>query len=63
VRTGQTFPIIVIQEAGRDGFWIDLVLQKEAIESHAVDPASIPASRRRRRERREELQTGDATAI
>ena len=28
-RTGQRFPIIVIQEAGLDGFWIDRVLQKE----------------------------------
>ena len=40
-RTGQRFPIIVIQEAGLDGFWIDRVLQKEGIESHIVDPASI----------------------
>ena len=49
VRTGQVFPIIVIQEAGLDGFWIHRVLQKEGIESHVVDPASIATSRRRRR--------------
>jgi len=48
-RTGKTFPIIVIQEAGLDGFWIHRVLQKEGIESHVVDPASIATSRRRRR--------------
>ena len=48
-RTGKSFPIIVIQEAGLDGFWIHRVLQKEGIESHAVDPASIATSRRRRR--------------
>ena len=48
-RTGQRFPIIVIQEAGLDGFWINRVLQKEGIESHVVDPASIATSRRRRR--------------
>src|SRR5260370_37256774 len=48
-RTGQRFPMIVIQEAGLDGFWIDRVLQKEGIESHVVDPASIATSRRRRR--------------
>jgi transposase len=48
-RTGQRFPIIVIQEAGLDGFWIHRVLQKEGIESHVVDPASIATSRRRRR--------------
>src|SRR5512133_1544435 len=49
VRTGQVFPIIVIQEAGLDGFWIHRVLQKEGIESYVVDPASIATSRRRRR--------------
>jgi transposase len=48
-RTGQSFPIIVIQEAGLDGFWIHRVLQKEGIESHVVDPASVATSRRRRR--------------
>ncbi len=48
-RTGHVFPIIVIQEAGLDGFWIHRVLQKEGIESHVVDPASIATSRRRRR--------------
>src|SRR5438128_9872260 len=48
-RTGRDFPIIVIQEAGLDGFWIHRVLQSEAIESHVVDAASILTSRRRRR--------------
>jgi transposase len=48
-RTGQVFPLIVIQEAGLDGFWIHRVLQSEGIESHVVDPASIATSRRRRR--------------
>jgi transposase len=48
-RTGQCFPIIVIQEAGLDGFWIHRVLEVEGIESHVVDPASIATSRRRRR--------------
>jgi transposase len=48
-RTGWDFPIIVIQEAGLDGFWIHRVLQSEGIESHAVDAASILTSRRRRR--------------
>jgi transposase len=48
-RTGKLFPIIVIQEAGLDGFWIHRVLQNERIESHVVDPASIATSRRRRR--------------
>jgi hypothetical protein len=33
-RTGQCFPITVIQEASLDGFWIDRVLQTEVIGSH-----------------------------
>ena len=45
--TGRDFPIIVIQEAGLDGFWIHRVLQSEGIESHVVDAASIsPAGSR-----------------
>jgi transposase len=48
-RTGQDFPIIVIHEAGLDGFWIHRVLEGEGIESHVVDAASILTSRRRRR--------------
>lgn len=49
VRTGESFPIITIQEAGLDGFWIHRVLEREGVESHVVDPASIATSRRRRR--------------
>jgi transposase len=48
-RTGINHPIIVIQEAGLDGFWLHRVLQQEGCESHVVDPASIAAPRRRRR--------------
>jgi transposase len=48
-RTGRSFPVIVIQEAGLDGFWIHRALESEGIESHVVDPASIATSRRRRR--------------
>jgi len=48
-RTGQSFPIVSIQEAGLDGFWLHRVLESEGIESHVVDPASIATSRRRRR--------------
>jgi len=48
-KTGRRCPIITIQEAGLDGFWIHRVLEKEGIESHVVDPASIATSRRRRR--------------
>lgn len=54
-RTGQSYPIITIQEAGLDGFWIHRVLQQEAIESHVVDPASIATPRRRRRAKTDRL--------
>src|ERR1051325_10363878 len=49
VRTGQSFAVVTIQEAGLDGFWIHRVLEREGIESWVVDPASILTSRRRRR--------------
>lgn len=49
VRTGVVFPIVTIQEAGLDGFWIHRVLEVGGIESHVVDPASVAVSRRRRR--------------
>ena len=40
-RMDRLFPIITIQEAGLDGFWIHRVLMGEGIESHVVDAASI----------------------
>lgn len=54
-RTGRSFPLIVIQEAGLDGFWIHRLLQKERIESHVVDPASIATSRRARRAKTDKI--------
>jgi len=48
-RTRKSFPIVVIQEAGLDGFWLHRALEREGVESHVVDPASIATSRRRRR--------------
>ncbi len=48
-RTGRRFPLIVIQEAGLDGFWVHRVLEQEGIESHVVDAASVLISCRRRR--------------
>ncbi len=55
IRTGQVFPFAAIQEAGLDGFWIHRVLQREGIESHVVDAASIATSRRRRRAKTDRL--------
>ncbi len=54
-RTQKTYPIIVIQEAGLDGFWIHRRLQSEGIESYVVDPASIATARRRRRAKTDKL--------
>lgn len=48
-RMGRSYPLIVIQEAGLDGFWLHRVLEDEGIESHVVDAASIAMPRRRRR--------------
>ena len=46
-RSGQLYPLVVIQEAGLDGFWIDRLLNREDwIESHVVDAASIAVPRR-----------------
>ncbi len=54
-RTGITYPIVVIQEAGLDGFWIHRALVEEGIESHVVDAASIAVSRRRRRAKTDKI--------
>ena len=58
-RTGICYPIIVIQEAGLDGFWIHRALEKEGIESHVVDAASIAVSRRRRRAKTDRIDGED----
>jgi transposase len=54
-RTGKDFPIVTIQEAGLDGFWLHRLLESEGVESHVVDPASIATSRRRRRAKTDRL--------
>lgn len=49
-RRGTLYPLVVIQEAGLDGFWIDRLLNREDwIESHVVDATSIAVPRRHRR--------------
>ncbi|WP_407115333.1 IS110 family transposase [Bradyrhizobium sp. LMG 9283] len=54
-RTGESYPIITIQEAGLDGFWLHRTLQSEGVESYVVDPASIATPRRRRRAKTDRL--------
>ena len=48
-RCGVQVKVIVIQEAGLDGFWIHRLLLAHGIESHVVDAASIAVDRRHRR--------------
>ncbi len=48
-RAGVAVQVVVIQEAGLDGFWIHRLLAAGGIESHVVDPASIAVDRRHRR--------------
>ena len=54
-RTGRDYRIIVIQEAGLEGFWIHRALEAAGIESHVVDPASIAVSRRKRRAKTDKI--------
>ena len=54
-RTGSSFRIVSIQDAGLDGFWIHRILEREGIESYVVDPASIATSRRRRRAKTDKI--------
>lgn len=54
-RMGQDYRIIVIQEAGLDGFWIHRALETAGIESHVVDPASIAVSQRARRAKTDKI--------
>ena len=48
-RTGASAKLVVIHEAGFDGFWIHRLLTANGIESHVVEPASIAVPRRHRR--------------
>jgi transposase len=52
---GRPLRIVVIQEAGRDGFWIHRLLEAAGIQSQVVDPASIAVSRRHRRAKTDAL--------
>jgi transposase len=54
-RTGAPVMIIVIQEAGLDGFWIHRLLVQNGIASHVVDPASIGVNRRHRRAKTDKI--------
>jgi transposase len=39
---GRPVDMVVIQEAGLDGFWVHRLLSANGIHSHVVDPAPTP---------------------
>ena len=47
--------VVVIYEAGQDGFWIKRALSASGYEVEIVDPASIPVERRARRAKTDRL--------
>jgi transposase len=47
--------VVVVFEAGQDGFWIQRALAQRGIEALMVDPASIPVERRARRAKTDRL--------
>lgn len=47
--------VVVIYEAGQDGFWIQRALSALGYEAHVVDPASIPVERHARRAKTDRL--------
>jgi len=50
VRAGKTIArVVVAYEAGRDGFWIARELTGLGIETHVIQPSSIPVERKGRR--------------
>ncbi|VWX53208.1 hypothetical protein NOVOSPHI9U_420451 [Novosphingobium sp. 9U] len=54
-RTCELYLLVVVREAGLDGFWIHRCLIREGFESHVVDAASIAASRRSLRAKTDKL--------
>lgn len=42
-------PVVVVYEAGQDGFWIARALQQRGVDVKVIDPASLPVQRQARR--------------
>jgi transposase len=59
-RCGRPVTVVVMQEAGRDGFWVHRLLQAHEMRSHVVDPSSIAVNRRSRRAKTDRI---DAEAM
>lgn len=48
-------PVVVVYEAGQDGFWIQRDLEALGMQVLVVDPASIPVERKKRRAKTDRL--------
>ncbi|HEV2362789.1 MAG TPA: transposase, partial [Caulobacteraceae bacterium] len=55
LRSGRSFGVVCIQEAGLDGFWLHRVLAAHGVESFVVDPASVAVDRRKRRAKSDKI--------
>lgn len=47
--------VVVVYEAGQDGFWIQRDLEERGVKTLVVDPASIPVERKKRRAKTDRL--------
>ena len=54
---GRIERIVVVFEAGRDGFWLARWLRARGIEAHVIHSTSIPVSREHRRAKTDRLDT------
>jgi transposase len=59
-RRGHPVKVVVMQEAGRDGFWVHRLLEAHEVSSLVVDPSSIAVNRRSRRAKTDRI---DAEAM
>jgi transposase len=59
-RCRRSVSVVVMQEAGRDGFWVHRLLESNGVCSQVVDPASIAVNRRSRRAKTDRI---DAEAM
>ena len=59
-RCGRPVAVVVMQEAGRDGFWVHRLLQAQGVRSLVVDPSSIAVNRRSRQAKTDRI---DAEAM
>lgn len=51
----ETTRVVVLYEAGQDGFWIQRALTERGVEALVIDPASLPVARKARRAKTDRL--------